>query len=388
MATEPPGMQLRPPDQYYSTRNSNINKPQEGASPESSDNSSKLRRTEAIHVAISEQELDWARKIMSLDQSGMIRVNSTGNNESTSNDLSIVQKSNDSSSLIERSMKASFEEIAEKSSDGRPGFRPPSDVMNEVLNIGESSPCQELHPTGISTLFDDEISGGIKSGNVTGAPITNGDEELHQKLHCDEKDLTKVTDPLIQQQSNVCSSSNMQDQETTMADGSNKGEEVESTRMTSRLNQEHNQDLQCEPRKHTTKESTDANEQRKIHGKTDATANHTQIAQDTNSEEQTGVPNKKQQGIREKVIWKVKENPNEKMAGKSIHNLQTPHDHNIAHIAPVHDAKAVNQNEHEKGISVMQDDGTGQNENQKHMRNKPVNHEFPPPPPYQGLFQL
>ncbi|WMV30200.1 hypothetical protein MTR67_023585 [Solanum verrucosum] len=87
MAIEPPGKQLRPPEQSHSTRNSNMNKPQQGASSDSSDNSSKLQRIEAIHVAISEEELDWARNIMSLEQSGMIRVNSTGNHESTSKDL-------------------------------------------------------------------------------------------------------------------------------------------------------------------------------------------------------------------------------------------------------------------------------------------------------------
>uniref|UniRef100_M1DLM1 Uncharacterized protein n=1 Tax=Solanum tuberosum TaxID=4113 RepID=M1DLM1_SOLTU len=37
-----------------------------------------MRRIEAIHVVISEEELDWAGKVMSLKQSGMIRVNSIG----------------------------------------------------------------------------------------------------------------------------------------------------------------------------------------------------------------------------------------------------------------------------------------------------------------------
>ncbi|KAK6793702.1 hypothetical protein RDI58_007155 [Solanum bulbocastanum] len=70
MATELPGRELRPPDHVHSARNSSSNKPHMGDSPKSSATSSKLRRTEAIHVAISEAELDWARKIMSLEQSG------------------------------------------------------------------------------------------------------------------------------------------------------------------------------------------------------------------------------------------------------------------------------------------------------------------------------
>ncbi|KAK6786217.1 hypothetical protein RDI58_014742 [Solanum bulbocastanum] len=77
MATAPPGMPLRPLDLSQSEWNSNSYKPQPDASSDSSANSSKLRRIEAIHIAISEEELDWARKIMSLEQSGMIRVNST-----------------------------------------------------------------------------------------------------------------------------------------------------------------------------------------------------------------------------------------------------------------------------------------------------------------------
>ncbi|KAK6786207.1 hypothetical protein RDI58_014732 [Solanum bulbocastanum] len=117
MATEPPGKELRQPDQGQSTRNSSVYKPQLDASPESSANSSKLRRIEAIHVAISEEELDWARKIMSLDQAGMIRVNSSGKPESTTKDLHTTQKSHVSISQIESSKKTISGEIASKSPD-------------------------------------------------------------------------------------------------------------------------------------------------------------------------------------------------------------------------------------------------------------------------------
>ncbi|XP_049348975.1 uncharacterized protein LOC125813529 [Solanum verrucosum] len=72
MATTPPRKQLQPPDQAQSMRIPLNYKPQQGASSESSDNSSKLGRIEAIHIAISEEELDWARKIISLEQSGKI----------------------------------------------------------------------------------------------------------------------------------------------------------------------------------------------------------------------------------------------------------------------------------------------------------------------------
>uniref|UniRef100_M1DD65 Uncharacterized protein n=1 Tax=Solanum tuberosum TaxID=4113 RepID=M1DD65_SOLTU len=232
MSIEPPGMQLRPPDQSQSMRNSNTNKPQLGASSESSDNSSILRRIKAIHVAISEEELDWAQKIMSLEQSGMIRVNSTGNHESTSKDLSIVQKSNDSILQIERSTKVISGEIAAKSSDVRRQFRTPSDEKNKASATGESSPGQGVHLTKISNYFDGVISGDIKSDKGTGAPVNNGNEESHQMTPCNEDNLCKVIDHLSQQRINVCSSSNLQDQATAKDDHHNKGEELESIRMT------------------------------------------------------------------------------------------------------------------------------------------------------------
>ncbi|KAK6780040.1 hypothetical protein RDI58_022224 [Solanum bulbocastanum] len=113
MATEPSDVQLRSPDQDQSTRDSSAYKPQLDASPESSANPSKMRRTEAINVAISERELDWARKIISLEQLGMIRVNSVDKHESMYKDLSASQKSNDSIIQIERSKKLKSREIAQ-----------------------------------------------------------------------------------------------------------------------------------------------------------------------------------------------------------------------------------------------------------------------------------
>ncbi|KAH0660310.1 hypothetical protein KY290_029731 [Solanum tuberosum] len=277
MATEPQGTELRPSDQSQSTRISNINKPQQGASPESSTNSTKLRRIKAIYVAILEEELDWDRKIMSLEQSGMIRVNSTGNNESTSKDLPPVQKS----------MKAISEEITAKSPDVRLQFQPSSDERNEVTTTVESSPGQGVHLTEISNLFDCEISSDINSGKVTRALV---DEE----------------------------------QVTAINEDHNNEENLESVRITSILNQENNQDKEripnhrVEPLQHgheklSIKETTDENVLRKMQGDQNATAKHTQEAQHTNAKVQTGASKDKQHGNGGKSSWKVKDkiNPNE-----------------------------------------------------------------------------
>ncbi|KAG5631526.1 hypothetical protein H5410_003243 [Solanum commersonii] len=54
---------LRLPDQSHLMQNSNTNKTQPAPSSDSSDNSSKLQRTEVIHVTILERELDWHVKL-------------------------------------------------------------------------------------------------------------------------------------------------------------------------------------------------------------------------------------------------------------------------------------------------------------------------------------
>uniref|UniRef100_M1DNW6 Uncharacterized protein n=1 Tax=Solanum tuberosum TaxID=4113 RepID=M1DNW6_SOLTU len=248
----------------------------------------------------------------------MIRVNSTGNHESTSKDLSTVQKSNDSILQIERSTKAISGEIAAKSSDVRRQFRTPSDEKNEVSTTGESSPGQGVNLTKISNYFDGEISGDIKSDKGTGAPVNNGNEESHQMTHCNEDNLCKVIDHLSQQRINVCSSSNLQDQATAKDDHHNKGEELESIRMTSLLNQENNHDkthtsiqrtepLQHDQEKMITKETTDGNMKGKMQGNQEATTKGTQAAQHTNAKDQTGISNGKQHGKGEKVNWRVKD---------------------------------------------------------------------------------
>ncbi|WMV13665.1 hypothetical protein MTR67_007050 [Solanum verrucosum] len=200
--TEPPEKQLRQSDQAPSTRNSNSYKPQPDASPESSDNSSKLRRNEAILVVISEEELDWARKIISLKQSGMIHVNSSRNNKSPSKDLPTIEKSHSSSGQIGRSTMANLGEIAEKSPQLRPQIRIASDEMNDISTTGESSPDQRVHHTPILTRLDGGITGGVNSGQVTANPVNNGEETLHQTNPREKDNIPEVTKPLIQHETN------------------------------------------------------------------------------------------------------------------------------------------------------------------------------------------
>ncbi|KAG5585829.1 hypothetical protein H5410_046263 [Solanum commersonii] len=174
---------------------------------------------------------------MSLEQSGLIRVNSTGNHESTSKDLPIIQKSNDTIAQIERSMKANSGEIIAKLPDVRPQFRPSSDEINETSTTGESSPGQGVHHTAISTRLDGGIAGDINSDQVTRTPVNNGDENLHQTHPCDKDNLPEVTKSLNPHENNIDCSSNLQDKLAAPVDVHNPGKELESIRITNILNQ-------------------------------------------------------------------------------------------------------------------------------------------------------
>ncbi|KAK6793740.1 hypothetical protein RDI58_007193 [Solanum bulbocastanum] len=239
MATEPPESEYRPPDQAQSTRNPSVYKPHVDASTESSANSSKMRRTGAIHVAISERELDWARKIISLEQSGMIRVNSADKHESTYKDLSVNQKSNDSIIQIESSKNLKFLEIASESPNERLQVRASSDVRNGISITGESSPGQGDHYTTNLVDFDGENSGDVRTDKVTGAPADKEKEQLQQMAPCDENSQPKVPQSLAQQQHiNICSSFNLQDQVTMLDDELHKEVAIEAINGTQALQTE------------------------------------------------------------------------------------------------------------------------------------------------------
>uniref|UniRef100_M1DER2 Uncharacterized protein n=1 Tax=Solanum tuberosum TaxID=4113 RepID=M1DER2_SOLTU len=254
----------------------------------------------------------------------MIRVNSTGNHESTSKDLSPVQKPNDFIAQVERSMKANSGEIAAESPDVLLQIRLSSDERNEVGTTGECSPGRGVHLTETSHLFDGEISGDINSGKVTGVLGDDGDEVLPQKTPCIEDNIPKVTKPLIKQQINVYSSSNLQGQVTATNDDHNSEETLEPVRITCILNQQKNQDMEhisnhsVELMKHdreksSIKETTERNVLRQMQGDENAATKHTQESQHTNTKAITRASQEKQQVNGGKAIWKVKDkkNPNE-----------------------------------------------------------------------------
>ncbi|XP_015166828.1 myb-like protein I [Solanum tuberosum] len=282
MAIEPPVQQLRLPDQAHSTRNPNSYKPQQGASSESSDNSSKLQRIEAIHVAISEEELDWARKIISLEQ---------------------------------------FGEIAANLSQMRRQIRTSSGEVSDISTTGESSPGPGVHPTKNLNHFDGAIAGNTNSNKATGAPINNENNTIQQMTQCDKENTPEVTTPVNQQENNIYNSSNIQSNAAAQAEEQNSEEERESIRRMSMLNQGNNQDNEHTPYQRVevvNQEQMPRNNQvitdENVHGKTQVdqavAAKQNQEWTMPKTKEQDKNSMAKQHNNGEKVIWKVKDNNN------------------------------------------------------------------------------
>lgn len=113
MANIPPVELSRPPDQMEMMHRPNMSKTHLVSSSDSSYNSSKLRREEEIYAAISERELDWAQKIISMARSGEIQVLKSGEGDSQAKDLYYTQKSHESTFPIARNREAIYGGIAQ-----------------------------------------------------------------------------------------------------------------------------------------------------------------------------------------------------------------------------------------------------------------------------------
>ena len=70
----PPVKQRQPPDKQHSSHQSANDPFLQIDSTNSSNNSSNLRHEEAIHVTISKEELDWARRVMKMANSGLLVI--------------------------------------------------------------------------------------------------------------------------------------------------------------------------------------------------------------------------------------------------------------------------------------------------------------------------
>ncbi|KAH0748234.1 hypothetical protein KY290_027466 [Solanum tuberosum] len=182
----------------------------------------------------------------------MIQVKTPGNLESTSNDLSPVQKSKDSIILMERSTKMILEGIAWKSPEVLPQIRPTSDSLNELSTTGDSSPGQGVHLTEISKHFNGGITGERISGDVAGAPASKEEQRIHQTIPMDEENHLKgkgTTSHSDQMERSLSNTKEINDAvgNVELKDVNNAtnvrdaGEDLNSNRFIGILNQEKNQ---------------------------------------------------------------------------------------------------------------------------------------------------
>ncbi|KAH0709399.1 hypothetical protein KY284_010826 [Solanum tuberosum] len=159
----------------------NMSKIHQGSSSDSSYNSSKLRREEAIHVAISEREFDWAQKIMSMARSGEIRVQRSGEGDSQSKDLHNTQKSVESTFPFARNREAIYGRITGKSPQLRFQERGSFEEIRAEKFNGDYSPVFVEHLTAISSNFNDEVNGNDFAGNLTGVPANHENEKRREE---------------------------------------------------------------------------------------------------------------------------------------------------------------------------------------------------------------
>uniref|UniRef100_M1DZ59 Uncharacterized protein n=1 Tax=Solanum tuberosum TaxID=4113 RepID=M1DZ59_SOLTU len=181
MATTPPVELPRPPDQLEKMHSPNTSKIHQGSSSDSSYNSSKLQREEAIHVAISEREFDWAQKIMSMARSGEIRVQRSGEGDSQSKDLHNIQKSVESTFPFARNREAIYGRFTGKSPQSRFQERGSFEEIRAEKFNGDYSPVFVEHLTAISSNFNDEVNGNDFAGNLTGVPANHENEKRREE---------------------------------------------------------------------------------------------------------------------------------------------------------------------------------------------------------------
>ncbi|KAH0671264.1 hypothetical protein KY285_023746 [Solanum tuberosum] len=269
-------------------------------------------------------------------------------------------------------MKANSGEIVAKSPDVRLQIRIASDELNETSTTGESSPGQGVHRTVISDHFDGKISADIKSGKDTRAPVSNVNEGSHQMNPRAEDNLQK-------------------DQATAKDAAHHKGDEGESVRMTSVLNQGQNRDhehtsnqriqpLQQHQEKLFTMGSTDGKVQEKMQENQEPGTTEIQEAQLANDEVQSGISKDNQHSKGEKAKWKAKDTinsnantmqqnkdngrvqpgtTNKEKAGKFVNFVPNDADHSDTSRNKLHSG----QNELGKGQVVVQaagNEATGQ----------------------------
>ncbi|KAH0781484.1 hypothetical protein KY290_001082 [Solanum tuberosum] len=179
MAHLPPAELVRPPDISPIIQKNKREQTQQSSVSQSSHNSSDERKNEEVNIAISERELDWARKIITMAQSCSIRDRRDGENESQSQALPNTRKSKDSTVPFERNQVTNSGRNSGDSPQSRLQIRSSSEEIRAEHPNGDYSPVIVEHLTETSSNFN--VIGNEFSGNLTGAPANIEDKEQREE---------------------------------------------------------------------------------------------------------------------------------------------------------------------------------------------------------------
>ncbi|KAK6803164.1 hypothetical protein RDI58_000948 [Solanum bulbocastanum] len=119
MAREPPAEPPRPPNLTQTERRGDSNKTQSATLSDSSHSSTNLQNTDAINTAISVQELEGTRKIISPGTTGLIREKENTDMDYPRIDASNTKNPADSAVQIDTYRKEACARSASKSSEIR-----------------------------------------------------------------------------------------------------------------------------------------------------------------------------------------------------------------------------------------------------------------------------
>uniref|UniRef100_M1DZR1 Bifunctional endo-1,4-beta-xylanase xylA n=1 Tax=Solanum tuberosum TaxID=4113 RepID=M1DZR1_SOLTU len=258
MAREPPVGLFRLPNLGKQRRLEQTNKTHHESSSNSTYNSTNSQNNEAMHIAISEMELDGIQKIISTDRDEVIHRKLFSGDDSPPQRLQHTKKSCDSTSPIERTEEMNSGKSSKKSLERRLQIRPPSRQFHGELTTGDFSHVEEVHLTAISSKMDGSVAGNMNSG-----------EQIAEKMNSDGG---------------------------TATGNYSMEEEVHLTNIPINIPQDHHQDvIQASFDKSTTKQQVEVEE---LNGKTEA--NH----QGTFSQDHEG-PNGKKQDLQSMETQKL-----------------------------------------------------------------------------------
>ncbi|XP_060206128.1 uncharacterized protein LOC132633611 [Lycium barbarum] len=197
MATSPPPGGDSPPDQCHLMCLDKTLPPQVESLQNSTHSSTNLQNSNAVTVAISQEQLSWAQEIISQANSSLIRVIPSIGSDSNSHDLLPLQVSAQSLLPIERSEQANLARIATESPKNRLNIRPISGQIRPNPSHGGDSSGQGDPPCKNSDHLATEIVGEEVSGGGATAATGILDQGKCQTVKGTQAHLPTAKGPIV-----------------------------------------------------------------------------------------------------------------------------------------------------------------------------------------------